>query len=75
MNPSSLSPKILSKYSVETINKINYIFLKRLNLDPPVLRRQSHHLVRVNHFYSNPNSPIISRVNSPCIFDIFEKFK
>jgi hypothetical protein len=75
MNPSSISPKILSKYSVETINKINYIFLKRHNLEPPILRRQSHHVVLVNHFYSNSNSPIISRVNSPSILEILDKFK
>jgi hypothetical protein len=68
MNPSSLSPKILSKYSVETIKNLNNIFLKRLNLEPPILRRQTNIL-----FYdSNPNSPLLSRVNSPCIF---EKFK
>ena len=67
MNPSSISPKILSKYSVETINKINYIFLKRHNLEPPILRRQSHHVVLVNHFYSNSNSP--------SILEILDKFK
>lgn len=75
MNISSISPRILSKYSVETINKINYIFLKRLNLEPPVLRRQSHHVVPVNYFNSNPNSPIISRVNSPSILEMLDKFK
>ena len=67
MNPSSISPKILSKYSVETINKINYIFLKRHNLEPPILRRQSHHVVLVNNFYSNSNIP--------SILEILDKFK
>jgi len=71
MNPSLISPKILSKYSVETIKKINFIFLKRLNLEPPKLCRQKNTI-----FYdSNPNSPLLSRVNSPSIFDILDKFK
>lgn len=65
MNPSLISPKILSKYSVEIIKKINNIFLKRLNLERPILRRETNRI-----FYdSNPNSPLLSRVNSPCIFE------
>jgi|SaaInlV_150m_DNA_4_1039716.scaffolds.fasta_scaffold61866_2 hypothetical protein len=73
MNPSLISPKILSKYSVETIDKINSIFLKRIiqNISPPKLYRQKN----VIFYDSNPNSPLLSRVNSPSIFDILEKFK
>jgi len=73
MNPSLISPKILSKYSAETIDKINSIFLKRIiqNIRPPKLHRQKN----VIFYDSNPNSPLLSRVNSPSIFDILEKFK
>jgi len=73
MNPSLISPKILSKYSAETIDKINSIFLKRIiqNISPPKLHRQKN----VIFYDSNPNSPLLSRVNSPSIFDILEKFK
>jgi len=79
MNPSIISPNILSKYSFEIIQKIsNVILIQSIkNIKPPKLTRCSNML-----FYdSNPGSPIFTRTSSPIllnkdpIFDILEKYK
>ena len=80
MNPSIISPNILSKYSFEIIQKISDVILIQYNIKnikPPPLIRYSNSML----YDSNPDSPIFTRTSSPAllnkdtIFDILDKYK
>ena len=67
MNPSIISPNILSKYSFEIIQKISNVILTQSikNIKPPTLTRCSNLLL----YDSSPDSPTFTRTSSPILLN------